>query len=235
MKSLRVLTAVLALVTVPVLAGPAASAAGTQSQTITITSDAPTGDGVIYDRVNGLGNYVPTGTATSGLPVMFSVTSPNNACFSIPGALGYPPDAPGIITIFWNTPGDCIVHANQPGDEQYAAATEVTETIKVLGETTEIVAKGAKGAFGTAPSTFRATLYEDFRFGPGIGSRPVEGETVHFAVGGTAMCSAVTNSAGVATCKKPIGLQKWLTSKNFTASFGGSEFRQPTTTVQKWG
>jgi hypothetical protein len=234
MKSLRVLTSVLALAAVPLLAGTAADAVGTTSQTITITGAAPTGDDAIFDRVDGLGSYVPTGTSSSGLPVQFSVTSPDDACFSSPGALGYP-DTTGIITIYWNAPGDCVVHANQPGDVQYAAATEVTQTVKVLGENTDIVAKGAKGAFGTAPSTFRAVLEQEFRFGPGVGVQPVSGATVKFAVGGTAICSAVTNSDGVATCKKPIGFQKWLTSKNFTASYDGSTYLQPTTTTQKWG
>jgi hypothetical protein len=234
MKYLRVLTAVLALTAVPVLTGTAANAVGVQSQTVSITSAAPTGDNAIYDRVSGLGSYVPTGTSTSGLPVQFSVTSPDNACFSMPGAIGQP-DAPGVITIFWNQPGDCVVHANQPGDDTYAAAPEVTQTVKVLGESTFLVAKGAKGAFGTAPSTFTATLYRNFAFGPGVGSEPVAGATVKFAVGGTAICSAVTNGSGVATCKKPIGLQKWLTSKSFTAAFDGSQFLQATTITQKWG
>jgi len=232
-KLMPVLALVVAAAAVPFLSSPAQADGGT-SQTITITSAAPTGDDAIYDRVNGLGSYVPTGTSTSGLPVFFSVTSTDNACFSLPGSIG-DPDGVGVITIYWNAPGDCVVHANQPGDEQYAAAPEVTQTIHVLGESTFLVAKGAKGALGTAPSTFSATLYQNFAFGPGVGSKPVQGATVSFAVGGTAMCSAVTNSQGVATCKKPIGLQKWLTSKNFTASYAGSQFLQPTTIVQKWG
>ncbi|MFL6061788.1 MAG: hypothetical protein ACJ72E_11185 [Marmoricola sp.] len=232
-KFLPLLALVLAAAVTPFLGAPA-QAAGVTSQTVSITSAAPTGDAAIFDRVDGLGNYVPTGTSTSGLPVIFSVTSPDEACFSIPGSID-DPGGTGVITIFWNSPGECIVHANQPGDDTYAAATEATQTIHVLGESTFIVAKGAKGAFGTAPSTFKGTLYQNFQFGPGVGSQPVQGATLTFAVGGTVMCSATTNSEGVATCKKAIGLQKWLTSKNFSVSFAGSQFLQPTTIIQKWG
>ncbi|RNL80039.1 hypothetical protein [Nocardioides marmorisolisilvae] len=236
MKLAPVLAAALAAVIVPVLVAMPASGDDKLPQTITITSDAPTGEFAIYDRVDGLGSYVPTGTSTSGLPVLFSVTSADDlVCYSLPGAIGQPPTA-GLITIYWNSPGDCIVHATQPGNDQYAAATEVTQVIHVLGEVSEIDgAKAAKGVFGTAPTTFKATLGQYFRFGPGIGFGPVPGQTVTFSVGGTAMCSAVTNDAGFATCKKAIGLQKWLTAKTFTVSYAGGPFLQPTATTTKFG
>ena len=233
-STVRRLLAVAALVLAPLAVLSPAGAAGGTPQTVTITSDAPTGDAAIFDRVNGLGSYVPTGTSTSGLPVYFSVTSPDDACFSLPGSVG-DPNGVGVITIYWNSPGVCVVHANQPGDEQYAAAPEVTQTVTVLGETTHLTAKAAKGLLGSAPTTFTATLQQDFAFGPGVGRGPVPGATVRFSVGGTFMCSAVTSSTGVATCKKPIGFQKWVTAKTFTASYAGSQFLQPTSTTTRFG
>jgi hypothetical protein len=223
MKILRALILSLAVVA-PVALGTAAFAAGTQSQTVTITSAAPIGDDAIFDRVDGLGSYVPEGTSTSGLPVYFSIDSPDNACFAIPGALSRPGD-PGAITIYWNAPGTCTVHADQPGDDTYAAADQVSQTVTVGKELTALTApKVAKGLLGLSASTFSTTLTHDFAFGPGVGSAGYAGQTVTFSVLGKPVCAATTNDKGVATCRKAIGVKVATSTSTYSVAYAGDGF-----------
>lgn len=238
MKILRVLALVLIAAGLPVLALPAAAASKTP-QTITITTDPPTGDDTIWDRVDDLGDYVPEGTSTSGLPVYFSVETDNPlnpACFSDDGALGFPPNAPGIITIFWNQPGTCRVIASQPGNDQYAAAKQVVQTIKVRKEITDVTAQPVRKGLvlGLDPSTFAAHVEQESRFGPGsVGSFPFPGQTVTFKIGTKVMCTAVTNSYGDAACKKAVGTLAAFLSNSYTASVPGDAWDDPGTGTGK--
>ncbi|HET6153704.1 MAG TPA: hypothetical protein VFE15_12140 [Marmoricola sp.] len=215
--------AALTFVSVPALAGTA-SADGTQPQTITITSAAPTGDDAIFDRVDGLGSYIPEGTSTSGLPVSFSVDSPDNACFAIPGALSRPGD-PGAITIYWNAPGTCTVLADQAGDDTYAPAAQVSQTVTVGKEITALTApKVSKGLLGLSASVFTTTLTHEFAFGPGVGSAGYADQTVTFTVLGKPVCTATTNAKGVASCRKAIGVKVATSTSTYSVSYAGDAF-----------
>jgi hypothetical protein len=86
---------------------------GQGSQTITFTSTAPT------DAVVGT-DYTPTATASSGLTVTFTIDSTTSANCSI---------LAGIV--LFTAVGDCTVDANQAGDSDYAAATQVQQTFTV--------------------------------------------------------------------------------------------------------
>jgi uncharacterized MnhB-related membrane protein len=111
------------------------------SQTVSFTSTAPT------DPIVG-GTYTPAATATSGLPVAITIDATSAAVCSI---------AAGVVT--FNTPGNCVIDADQEGNGFYAAADQVQQTMAVgviecisLGGTipagyafTELINKGGCG------------------------------------------------------------------------------------------
>ncbi|HEV2258821.1 MAG TPA: hypothetical protein VGS06_37365, partial [Streptosporangiaceae bacterium] len=83
-----------------------------QSQSISFT--AP-GSGYVGDSVT------LSATASSGLPVVFSVD---------------PASGPGVCsvsggTVTYAAPGSCVIDADQAGDAAYAAAQQVQQTISV--------------------------------------------------------------------------------------------------------
>ncbi|MFL6061785.1 MAG: hypothetical protein ACJ72E_11170 [Marmoricola sp.] len=229
MKTFRTLSlALLLMVATSLLAGTAAAAAGTRAQTVRFTSAAPTGKAAIWDRSYDLGDYVPRGTASSGLPVYFSVSTPDLACYSMPGTID-DPDAPGVITIWWNSPGTCIVTAEQPGNAQYAPARSVTQVIKIGREIAHITAPPvSKHGTGASPSTFTSTMMVETQFGDGssIAEFPLGNAVVDFKVGGSTICSATTNNNGVATCTKAVGTKNALRF-SYTAAFAGNYFVLP--------
>lgn len=63
--------------------------------------------------------YTPKATATSGLPVSFTLDATSTGCTLTDGVLSY------------NSAGNCVVNANQPGDETHAASAQVQRTIRI--------------------------------------------------------------------------------------------------------
>jgi hypothetical protein len=63
--------------------------------------------------------YVPKATATSGLPVSFSLDATSTGCSLTDGVLSY------------EAVGTCVVNANQAGDETHAASAQVQRKIKL--------------------------------------------------------------------------------------------------------
>jgi hypothetical protein len=115
------LTLVLVLAGVQGAPSESASAAGSTSQTITVTS-APS-------IVAALDTFEVSATSTSGLPVSVSVTGvPAGAC-TISGSLVSTPLA-----------GVCYVYFNQAGDADYAAASQVVVLVGVTSRPATITA-----------------------------------------------------------------------------------------------
>ena len=85
---------------------------GQGSQTITITSTAPSSP-TIGDT------YTPTATASSGLMVAITIDSSSSSVCSISG---------GLVT--FNAEGNCVIDANQAGDSNYDAAPQVQQTVE---------------------------------------------------------------------------------------------------------
>ena len=75
------------------------------------------------------GTYVPEATATSGLPVTFSIDSA-----STPGACSIN----GSGTVTFTGVATCIVDANQAGDNSFGPAPTVSQTIEV-GEGSQLI------------------------------------------------------------------------------------------------
>jgi len=83
------------------------------NQTVTITSSAPVGATV------GGTHYFPTATATSGLTVTFTTTTPQVCTVS------------GANDVSFGGPGTCTVKADQAGDATYNAAPSATQSFAV--------------------------------------------------------------------------------------------------------
>jgi hypothetical protein len=93
---------------------------GQGTQTISFTSTAPP-----YATLAGQ-TYTPTATATSGLPVTFSIDPASSSVCAISAITG----AVNFIGLGTGT-STCIIHANQAGDDNWSAAQQVTQTIGV--------------------------------------------------------------------------------------------------------
>lgn len=219
---------------VPALAGTAAADPAPddprQEQSVEFTSTAPVGL-VWSSRANSLGDYRPTATSTSGLPVHFSVDPASTGCSGGPGLPG--PDGQGRFTVWAAAqPGTCIVHADQPGDEEFRPAARQTQTFEVLREQVFLGgSKVGKGLLGLIPTTFRAELQRIGDFGPGWTFVGYPGQTLTFSVAGKVMCSGVTveqigdapfESTAVATCKATIGLATALSATSYTVTYAGN-------------
>jgi parallel beta-helix repeat protein len=89
------------------------------SQTISFTSTAPSNATV------GVGSYTPTATATSGLPVTFTIDgAPSTVCTISSGVVTFT----GI--------GTCTINANQAGNGSYYAAPQVQQSFAVKSNQT---------------------------------------------------------------------------------------------------
>ena len=101
------------------------------SQTISFTSTAPSNAKV------GGSTYTPAATATSGLTVVFTIAAASSSVCAISG---------GVVSFIG--PGTCTIDANQAGDSNYAAATQVTQAFTVAGDAVTSIAPSS-GAIGT--------------------------------------------------------------------------------------
>jgi uncharacterized protein YodC (DUF2158 family) len=87
-------------------------------QTITFTSTAP-----VNAKVGGPG-YVVTATASSGLPVTLSIDATATSICTISGSTSG-------STVSFIGAGTCVIDANQAGNANYNAATQVQQTFAV--------------------------------------------------------------------------------------------------------
>jgi len=84
-------------------------------QTIAFTSTAPAPATV------GGPTYTVTATATSGLPVAFTIDASATSVCSISGS-----------TVSFIGAGTCVIDANQPGNANYNAAPQVQQSFAVV-------------------------------------------------------------------------------------------------------
>jgi hypothetical protein len=182
------------------------------SQTISFTSAAPS-NAIVFE-----GPYFVSATATSGLPVSFSV-DPSSAgvCSVLPG-----PGGSGAVS--FDAVGTCTINADQAGDDQYLAADRVSQSFVIHKTPTSLSAqKACRCLLGLTPTTFKATLSWTHPMGPGRVTEGLPGQPVAMYVGGKVVCTAVTDSTGLATCKATLGLGAGLTATNYTAVYAGTD------------
>jgi hypothetical protein len=173
---------------------PAISVQGDElAQTITF---GPSASPMTY----GASPLTLNASASSGLAVVFTATGPaiiSGGKLAITGA------------------GTVVVTASQSGNDTYAAATPVSQTITVNKATPSAVLKASSnsGFFGAgllgSAITFRATV---------TGSGAIPSGTVTFYSGTTALATAKLDGSGSATCTtSKLGVGK----RSITASYGG--------------
>jgi uncharacterized repeat protein (TIGR02543 family) len=149
-------------------------------QTITFTSAAPTTATV------GGATYTPTATSTSGDAVVFSIDGSSTA-----GACS------GTSVVSFTGAGTCVVDANQAGDANYNAATQVQQSITVsaAAKTNQTItitsAAPATATVGGATYTPAATS--------------TSGDAVVFSIDGSSTAGAcsgtsVVSFTGAGTC-----------------------------------
>lgn len=89
-----------------------------QPQTISFTSAAPT------NATPGVGNYVVTATATSGLPVVLTIDGASGSVCTINA------NSSGS-TVYFTGYGTCTIDANQPGNGGFAPAPQIQQSFNV--------------------------------------------------------------------------------------------------------
>lgn len=216
--------AALGLSALVAVAPPPASAA-TEAQTIQFTTTPPSGVDW-YTSQTSLGyEYLAQATATSGLPVAFSI-APASADVCEIVTDGPFADQGGAVHLLHA--GTCTVLADQAGDDVYLPATQVAQSFQVEKvETFLAKVKARKGVPGLTPATFSATLQTWERTGSfWFEMGPFPGQEVNFSVAGRQACSAVTDAAGVATCRVVLPRSD-LTRLRFTATYAGTDDYMP--------
>jgi hypothetical protein len=108
---------------------------GPQSQSINFSSTAPSS--ARYSGANDQ-TYTATATATSGLPVTLSVdSSSTSGCAISGGAVSYGSGA-----------GTCIIDANQPGNDSYLPAAQITQRFTISPAPLSITASSPAMTYG---------------------------------------------------------------------------------------
>ncbi len=113
------------------------------------------------------GTATVSATATSGLAVSYSSTTPAVCTVNA---------STGIVTN--SEAGDCTIAANQAGDANYIAAPQVTQTLTVAASATPATAPGAPTAVSASLGTVANTVVVSFAGPASSGGSPVTGYTV---------------------------------------------------------
>ena len=113
--------------------------------------------------------------------------------------------------------GQNVVRAVYSGDAQLFGSSGQATTTVGKGTTTLTASPAllVKGKNGASTTTLKATL--------SAYAAPVTGRTVAFSSAGTALCSAVTDSTGIASCTLavPSSTMKSLQKNGYAAAFAG--------------
>jgi outer membrane protein OmpA-like peptidoglycan-associated protein len=120
------------------------------SQNVQFTSNAPTG-AVVGDT------YTPTGTATSGLAPVTTVDSSATGVCSI---------SAGTVTL--NASGSCVLDINQAGNGSYDPASQVQQTITVVGDPQSVQFTSNAPTSATVGDTYTPTGSADSGLTPAI-------------------------------------------------------------------
>ena len=141
------------------------------NQTITFSTTAPT-----TASVSGA-TYTPAATATSGLAVTITVDGSSSGICSINA---------GVVS--FQTPGTCVLDANQAGNGSYYAAPQVQQTFTVgKGNQTITFTSATPGAATVGGATYTAAATAS------------SGLTVTFTSGSTSVCTSGGTNGSVFT------------------------------------
>jgi hypothetical protein len=192
---------------------------GAGSQTITRTSTSPT------SPVKS-GTYTPAATASSSLPVVISIATGSASVCSI---------SAGVVT--FNTVGSCVIEYKQPGNSNYSAATQVTETL-TIGKATPTFSTwsnvpknyGDSAFTVTAPSVI-GSVQGTFTYSSGTPSvMSVSGTTLTVVGAGTSVITATftpndLTNYNIATTTMTVTVNKFplsITASSHTVAYGAA-------------
>ncbi len=153
-----------------------------KSQTISFTSTAPS------ETYGSTTNYTPTATATSGLSVVFSINIVSASICSISG---------GVVS--FTSGGTCIIDANQSGNSDYSAATQVEQSVVVeqKSQTISFTSTAPSETYGsttnytpTATATSGLSALFTIDSSSTSGTCSISGGIVTFTAGGTCVIDA---------------------------------------------
>jgi hypothetical protein len=165
----------------------------------TITFDAPT------SLRFGDADVQLSATASSGLPVTYTSTT-TDVCTVV-----------ADDELHAVAGGTCTIRADQAGGANFEAAPEVERTLTIAETAVVITTPGAtRDPRGVSETPFSATLRRADT------DAAIEGATVAFVVDGKTICSAVTSSSGIATCKARLGWFDVLKAKSYVATYAGN-------------
>lgn len=225
----RPLGALVALATTAALGMLApAPAHASQTQAIQFTSEAPAGKDWFTTQSHYSPQYFATATASSGLPVAYSVAPASEGVCSIRTAFEDDPTWGSGAWVEFEGAGTCAIQADQPGNDDYLPAPRVTQSFELEKVQTWLSkVKARKGAPGRTPATFSATLTtwaatSSFT----IGIEPFPGQVVTFSVAGQPVCSGTTAAFGVATCQAVLPRSDQFRLR-FTATYAGTVDYKP--------
>jgi hypothetical protein len=154
----------------------------------TITFNAPASP-VTY----GVSPISLSATTSSGLAVIFSVSA--GPC-SVSGS-----------TLTVSGSGTCVVAANQPGNSDYSAAAQVTQSVTVNQAALTVTATNGARAYGAANPTFSYTV-----------SGYVNGDTSSVVGGSAAETTSATSSSAPGSYSITFSSEA-LTAANYTFSY----------------
>jgi hypothetical protein len=176
----------------------ATGGASTETARYTVVGGAPAAQSISFTSTAPVNppvgaTYTPTATATSGLPVTFSLAAASGAVCTIGAA--------NLVT--FNATGSCVIRADQAGNASFTAAPQVTQAVSVVkaDQTITFTAPGPR-TLGDAPFTVSATSSSGLPVSftvPGGGPCTISGATVTITAAGT--CSITANQAGNAIYK----------------------------------
>lgn len=203
--------------------GRALAAAASQTQTIQFTSTPPSGKDWLTSQSHYFPPYVAQATASSGLPVAYSIAPASAGVCSIRQVFHDDPTWGSGAWIDFRGAGTCTVQADQPGNDDYLPAPRTTQSFQLEKvETFLSKVRARKGTPGKTPAAFSATLAtwaptSSFT----VGIEPFLGQVVTFSVAGRPVCSGTTAADGVATCQAVLPRSDLLKLR-FTATYAGT-------------
>lgn len=199
------------------LSAPPAVAAPTQPQTVTFTSTAPEGADW-FGTGYGAFDYIASASASSGLPVTYSIDPASANVCRIYGEIG---SQSGVYVGFLG-PGTCTIHADQAGNDEYLPADQASQSF-VLDRVKPTLAVLKQTNWPGRKRTFRATMVVPVAWNHwGY----LEDQVITFFVGGRPVCSGTTSGNGVATCTATLTVLEQLRHA-FVASYAGDPLYKP--------
>ena len=165
------------------------------TQTVTITSTAPTGK--TYSGSNNQTYTVTDTGGASGNPVTLTIDATSTSGCTIAGS----------TVSYGSGAGTCIVDANQAGNTNYSAATQVQQTFNIAKAALTITANNMSMTYGTTP--------------PAVTYTPsgLQGTNTVASIGLTVTCTTSATNTSAAGSAQTTSCSGAASTTNYTVSY----------------